>query len=603
MKDSCTVPLTGLICLLLALPLSAQKTPGGGRPSGGSGGLSGGKSSPNQIGNSRQPGFNSGRSIAHASDENPVEFQSETILVQVPVVVTDKSGTHVSGLNRTDFKVYENGSEKSIASFEEIEASHAALAAPPPRSGEFSNLSANGSAAHSITVIALDTINTPFLDQTYGRKQLVKYLAENVNSGQVFAVVAIGGRGTRIIHNLTTDPAELVKALNKLNGELPALQGVDIDVQAAASAGTDAAAGDLTAMASPEMVNTEDALQSFLVNGEAPIARLQQDRAVEITMRSFLDVAWLLSGIPGRKSLIWATAGFPFILDSPSAVPGGRLSALYERTMQALNDSQISVYPVDVRGLVNFSPISDASAHGPRGSAAMASSLAARSWLHTSTLDTLKDFADMTGGRAFYNTNDLAGSFRRAAEDSSSYYLLSYYLDTKNSKPGWRQLKVKVDKSKVEVRSRNGFLVTNATMNPELSKQSDMNSAFSSPFDSTGVPLTVQWKNMATDGEKKKVQFGLHVLPEGISTEGPANRIELEVGFVALPAKGGSPADQFDQTIQSTPKPETLAQIRGEGLTYNNNLELAAGQYVVRFVVRDNFSGKVGSVSAPLTVN
>lgn len=522
--------------------------------------------------------------------------------MQVPVVVTDKAGNHVAGLSRTDFEVLENGKTQKIASFEAIEASHAPLASVSvPGKGEFSNLGGNAEAPRTVTIIALDTINTPFLDQAYGRKQLVKFLAETVDSGQILSLVSIGSRGTKVIHGLTSDPAELIQALKKVNGELPGLQGVDIDTQAAAALGTDLPG---TANSGFSPGSTEVNLEDFVINGDATIARMQQDRAIEATMRAFLDIAWSVSGIPGKKAVLWATAGFPFFLDGPAAVPGGYLSVLYERTMQALNDAEISVYPVDVRGLVNFSPSADASrSGGAKGGSAFAQSLAARSWLQTSTLDALKDFAAMTGGRAFYNTNDLAASFRRAAEDSSSYYLLGYYLDTKNTKPGWRQLKVKVHQPGTEVRARSGFLVTNATVNPELSLKTDIGFALTSPFDSTGIPLTVRWRGMTSDGGKKKVQFGLHVAPEGVTLEGTRNQLNMEIAVVAVTQKSGAQADSFGQTIKAEPSQETVAKLKAEGLAYNNNLELPPGQYTVRFVVRDNLTGKLGSVSAPLTVD
>jgi len=196
-------------------------------------------------------------------------------------------------------------------------------------------------------VVALDTINTPFLDQAYGRTQLIKYLAENLDPGKAISLVAITGRGLRILHGLTADPSVLVQALKKLNGELPALQGVDIDVEAAAAASDSlsAAAGFNQAA----LGNAESSIQDFILNGDATIARMQQDRAIEITMRAFLNIAASLSGISGRKSLIWATGGFPFYIDSPAAVPGGYLSVLYERAMQSLNNAEVAVYQVDVR--------------------------------------------------------------------------------------------------------------------------------------------------------------------------------------------------------------------------------------------------------------
>jgi len=541
--------------------------------------------------------------IHHAYDEHRVEFTSETVLIQVPVVVTEQAGAHVRGLARDDFQLFEDGKLQKIAGFEEIEASRSPLPTSAPVKGEYSNLATTGEAPRTITVIALDTVNTPFLDQAYARKQLVKYLAENVQSDQVLGLVSITSKGLKILHGLTSDPSALVQALKKVNGEIPAMQGTDIDVQAAAASTDVTAPGPIITMG----VNSdpEQMLQDFILHGDATIARLQQDRAVEVTMRSFLNIAWSLSGVSGRKSVLWATGGFPFYLDQPSAVPAGYLGPLYEEMMQALNNAEISIYPVDVRGLVNYSSASDVN-YAPRGAAlqgsAFATSLAARSWLHNSTLDTLRDFADMTGGRAFYNSNDLAGGFHRAAEDSSCYYLLTYYLDTSNTKPGWRQLKVKVNRKGAEVRSRNGFFVTNATLNYAANRKTDIAFAVSSPFESTGVPIQVRWQKTTTSTDKSTVGFLLHVPPNGFTIDqGDKNKFDVDLLAVAI--KENTEADNVAQSLRGAMSSEMLAQVQTDGLTYSNSLLLAPGQYTVRFVVRDNLSGKVGSVTAPLTVN
>ncbi|HZQ70004.1 MAG TPA: VWA domain-containing protein [Terriglobales bacterium] len=538
--------------------------------------------------------------VAHAYEEGKVEFKSETVLVQVPMIVSDKAGTHVHGLGRADFTVLEDGKPQKIATFEEIEPSRAPLDLPKGKT-QFVNLAAAGDAPRSIVVFALDTVNTPYLDQYYGRKQLIEYLADHVASGQVLSLVLITSRGVKVIHDFTADPGELIKALQNVKGEIPTMQGVDVDVQAAAVVGRDlpdSAVASLNNIA--PRAQTQPALEDFLRNGEATLARMQQDQAIEHTMKAFLTIAWSLSGVPGKKSIIWATGGFPFFIDSPAAVPGGHLSLLYERAMQALNDAEISVYPVDVRGLVNYT-VSDLSSTG--GGSSYARSVAARAWLQDSTQEMLRDFAEMTGGRAFYNSNDLEKGYNRAVDDSSSYYVVGYYLDTSNTKPGWRKLKVKTGKPNLEVRARSGFFVTRATVDPDLTRQSDITYALSSPFDSTGIALTAKWRNTVAGGEKRKVNFGLLVPPDGILAQGSHNHVNLDVRIMALAKKDGKIADGVSETIEADMNADTLAKLRADGLAYNNLLELSPGEYVVRFVVRDNGTGKVGRVTAPLTVN
>jgi VWFA-related protein len=550
--------------------------------------------------------FPNKKSASHAEDEPSVVFKTETVLIQVPVVVNDKSGNHVLNLKKDDFQVLENGKEQKIETFEEVVASKSRLSAAKARPDEFSNLAvAQGEQPRSIALIVLDTVNTPFLDQTYARKELLKYLAHNLDSNQVFGLVVITSRGLRVVQGLTGDSKQLIEALNRVSSETPAMTAIDIDVQAAA------ATGDIPQLNPLAPLNQDmlAVLQDFVIRADAPEASFQQERAIETTMQAFLGIAWSLSGIPGKKSVIWATGGMPFYIDSPSAVPSGYLSSLYERTMATLNEANISVYPVDVRGLVNFMPGADASgsrmARDTRPTNVMRQ-ISNRSWLEFSTTDTLKEFAAMTGGRAFYNSNDISGSFKRAAEDSSSYYLLGYYLDTKNTKAGWRKLKVKLrEKNKengAEVLARGGFFVTNATVNPDTARKSDLEFAVVSPFDSTGLPVTVRWLGTSPDGNMKKVQFGLK-LPSNALKLGPNNLLTFDYIALAYTTKDGKKANSSGKTIQGNLAPERVAQFQQQGMGFKNELELGPGEYTVRFVVRDNVTGRVGSVSAPLTVN
>jgi len=518
------------------------------------------------------------------------------VLVQVPVVVVDKSGQHIRHLTKDQFQVLENGKEQKLATFEEVVAGDSNPLPPAPQ-GTFRNAGIEFHQPHAITVIAIDTVNTPFLDQATARRALAKFVADNLKPGQLVAMAVIGSKGMRVVQGLAADPAQLIKTLNRLSGELPAMQDVNTDVQVALATGSDALPG----------YNGFHVLSDFVSHGEVLAAQFAQERAIEVTMRSFLQIAWSLSGIPGRKSLIWATSGFPFYLGSPGMVPGGQLSTLYERAMEALNEAQIAVYPVDVRGLVSTSPGADS--RSAAGGAAYASNLQGRDWLQTSTIATLQEFAEMTGGRAFYNSNDLAEGFRRAVDDSASYYLLGYYLDTKNDKPGWRKLKVKVQEKNAVVRARNGFLVTNAAMNPQATKDLDLGFALNSPFEATGIPIWMQWQAGTREGplktgEKKKVVFDLHFPGDIIATQGDQNEIEIDV-FAVIATNGAKRTigDPIRHTMKATLSPEALAKVRVQGLKYSSDLPLPSGSYEVRFVVRDNVSGKVGSISAPLTVN
>jgi VWFA-related protein len=590
-----------LFTLLLFSVQAAAQGHGGGRGTGTTSpsGNYGGSSSAN--GNSRS-NIPEAVPMDSADKEGKIEFRSQTILVQVPVVVTDKYGSHMRGLKREDFRIFENGKEQKVSTFEEIVSTNAQFPVAAAKPGEFSNLTLSEQQPRTVTVIALDTVNTPFLDQYTGRRELVKYLAESLDSGQVLALMIITSHGLKIVQGLTGDSTKLLEVLKKVSGETPAMQNIGIDAQAEANAG-DMSPISMSSFGSDPAA----AMDAFIEHGDAIYSQFQQQNAIETTMNAFLGIAWSLSGVPGRKSLIWATGGFPFTISSPAAVPGGYLSTLYERTMEALTAAQISVYPVDVRGLVSTSPLGDARQSHANTGAALGRQISNRSWLQQNKIDTLNEFAEMTGGKAFYNTNDLASSFKRAADDASSYYLAGYYLDTHNDHAGWRKLKVEIDKKDTEVRARKGFFVTNATIHAEMTRNSDLNYALTSPIEGTGIPLTVTWLGSSGDGAKKIAQFLVRIPPNSVSIEGTGGQNHLNFDFAAAAyannSKDGKPALTTGKTITAPLSDAQMETLRAKGGGFTNSLELSPGQYAVRVVIRDNLTGKVGSVTAPLTVN
>jgi VWFA-related protein len=584
--------------LLISFPAWAQGHGGGG----GGGGHASGASTPTRgaasIGNLNPMSMpTSFDNLPTADEEGKLEFRTESILVQVPVVVTDKSGNHVRGLTRDSFHVFESGKEQKLSVFEEVVTTNTKIPPVVTTPGEFQNLTLPPDQPHSVTVIALDTVNTPFLDQSYGRHELIKYLANSVESGQVMALMLMTSRGLKVVQGLTGDPAQLTQILKKASGELPAMQTVSQD------ATDNAAAGDFSdSLYTAITPNTDPtaAMEAFIQRGDAFYAQFQQQNAIETTLNSFLGIAYSLNGIPGRKSLIWATGSFPFALTTPATVPGGYLSTLYERTMQALDEAQISVYPIDMRGLVDYTEIS-------RRKAPTTQQMSNRSWYQQSTIDTLNEFAEMTGGKAYYNTNDLSGSFKRAADDASSYYLVGYYLDNHNNKAGWRTLKVKIDKTGVDVRHRQGFFVTNATVHREITRNTDLSNALVSPLEGTGIPITMKWLGVTGDGDKKKAEFIVQLAPGSVTLSGaPDNRVNFEyiVTAFAEKAKKDDAPKKFGQLFASSLPENQMATLRASGVRFKGALlDVAPGAYAVRLVVRDNISGKIGSVTAPLTVN
>jgi VWFA-related protein len=535
-------------------------------------------------------------------ENSEVKFTARTELVLIPTLVTDKSGNHITGLKKEDFTVLENGAEQKIATFEEITSDPHRLSRPK-NPNEFSNSMAGETSSRRITLLMLDLINTRFVDQVYARKDLLKYLTQSVDQREPTALYTLTRSGIHVVHDFTTDPRVLVAALHKVKGDSSQMVDSQEDVEAI----TGSASPDGSAGVDPSQVQTEaQQLQTMMEDSELNFQSFEQRVAITYTLEGMQQIAQALAGFPGRKSLIWASGGFPFsVSDSTMQLaPAGRdtlsdVLPLYEHTWQLLNDAQISLYPVDVKGL-QVVGLPSASVRNPGKNYGRN-----MTWRNLDTQGSFEVFASMTGGRAYFNSNDLVKGFREAVNDSAQYYMLGYYLDRSKTKSGWRKLAVKVKREHVDVRARSGFFVSNATVNPESTRNNDISTALQSPLDYTSLALMARWGAIEAGKEagKKRVNFQMRLAPETVLIDGADNNhVVLEFVALAKTPEGKQADHPVGMKVENHLTADKALEVRQKGVVYSGALEVAPGEYTVRFVVRDDLSGRVGSVSAPLKV-
>ncbi|MFZ3213905.1 MAG: VWA domain-containing protein [Terriglobales bacterium] len=447
------------------------------------------------------------RIVALAQDTKPPEpastLTARTELVLVPTLVREKSGAAITGLTKDDFTLQENGAEQKIAAFEEIKTSAVRQQRQALPAGEFSNYLVNAPVPRRVTIIVMDSINTQFSDRSYAREHILKFLGEIAGSNEPIALLQLHRGGVRVIHDFTTDPAVLAEALRRFQ------QGNEAPV-----ADTGESLPDPDAIAASLALNKESQrVVQLLRDMEQGFLATQRMLAAQVTLDGMQQIARAYAAIPGRKSLIWASGGFPFSIDDLSRLIAGEtplrpgylsdILPIYEKTWRALNDANIVLYPVDVRGLVTLGVGAErhVTATGLKRENMRIDSM------HMDTLATFNQFADMTGGKAYFNTNDLTHAFHDAVDDSVSYYMIGFYLAPDDRKPGWRKLQVKVKPQHAQVRSRSGFYVMPEEKDKAKSTQSDIALALSSPLDFTSVPLLARWKETTPNGDKKRAAF------------------------------------------------------------------------------------------------
>jgi VWFA-related protein len=505
-----------------------------------------------------------------------------TELVTVPVVVTDRSGAHMHGLKKEDFVLSEDGKEQAVASFEEIREPKI----PPSishRPNQFSNVLVQGEAPLPLTILVFDLVNTPSLEQAYAKQQILKFLGDSRSRNQLMSLFVISRDGVKVLHDFTTDMSALAASLGGVRRE-----------------------GQLVEQASQKEIPRDAPAIMFRmkreIEQEQRMESLERRVAITITLQSLQQIAHSCAGLPGRKALLWASSGFPFSVNELSQVINiagvkgdsvGDVYDLYQKTWRLLNQAQVALYPVDVRGLAN-STLPDMTIGKPNAEFSDHAT-----WMQIETIDTFRAFAQATGGRAFFNTNDLQAAFQSASNDNASYYLLSYYLVQRDKKPGWHKLGVKVHRDGVEVRARNGFFLEQGAK----TDASELQVALDSPLAYTAIPITGEWQQVTpAPGHKKKVTFQL-TMPANFAEIDEASGNHMLLQFVAVArTPAGEKAADTSKTMDGHLKPDSLAQVRTHGMDYRGALTLDPGEYTVHFAVQDRLSGRVGSVAAPLRV-
>ena len=547
-------------------------------------------------------------------DSTPLTFSSSAQYVLVPAVVLGKDGHPLRGLKKDDFRLFENGKEQKIASVEELTAIAAPIPIAKRSSGEFTNVGPQADTTpRRLIVIAFDALNTPFADRERAKRQLLTFLADNVDASNLYELAIIDFNGLHVIHDFTEDTPALMAALQRIKMKLTALDRLDraalTQPPALATAGgllpsasvsnSMNLAGSTDSGASKDTVaySHDEAMLAAISFAETSVAQSVQADAAAATLKAFQQLAQQLQGVPGRKSLIWISGGFPFSLDPNTAAVSEAVSfPAYQHTMQLLSNALIALYPVDARGLLTLygEPSITIRKDQARGNAMLGDESARQ----LDVLSTMRAFAEMTGGHAYINNNDTKTLISDASRDGESYYMLSYAVDKSNKRPGWRKISVKA--GDMPVRARTGYYLTQATLDPQGSAKLDIDTAIGSPLEYTGIPVKLVVEPPSSAAGKRKVSFAMQV-PPNIATVDAANNNHMFVEIAyAFRNEAGADAGHKRVSYNLNLNAAQLQAISSSGVGYNDSLELAPGTYDVRLVVRDNLNGRMGSVGTKL---
>jgi VWFA-related protein len=476
-------------------------------------------------------------------------------LVQVNVIVQDKDDNPVTDLTKDDFTLFDKGQQQQIAIFAQpnrapLPASSATISAPNFFSNRMQN---NSQGVNSVTVILMDAVNTRFHDLAYVRARVIAFVRSLTPQDQV-ALYLLTPSKLYALHDFTNDSEALVRSV------------------AGDSTNADAA----TKRANKLIIDAFAESNWFYKAGPLGV--------VENTSEAMRQIAKNVANIPGRKSLVWISGGFPLYIGEREPIDARAerydFSPMISATAKMLANADVAVYPVDARGLI-----------APEGG---------RGYI-LPHFDAMIMIAEGTGGHAYYNTNDISGSIRKAIDDSVSSYVLAYYPTNNNWDYGFRSIGVKIARKGLHLRYRTGYYAIPDSNDGSGMRDQLISNAIRSPIQMMDLGLEVRADASAiANGRELKVD--VHVDPAQMHFEKSGDRWTdaLDVVWAGMSADGRVLERDSDRvTLQ--PQQRAYDEIQHSGFSFTQHIRLGKDAVEMRLVVRDNGTGAIGSVNVPLT--
>ncbi len=508
-------------------------------------------------------------------------FRSQTEIVLVNVTAHDKNGNLVRDLKREDFTVLEDNKPQQVASFD-LENTDAMAAVDNSQI----ELLGNGSKAPKAPAPApAPTPNPAFKDRRLmifffdlssmepdeterAVTSAQNYVDKQMAPADLVAVVSLGN-SLSINQDFTSDKTLLTKALTALNPS--AGQGFE-----EGTTGT--------------TEGTADSANSFTAD-DTEYNIFNTDRRLE-ALRSLADQ---LAKVDQKKSLIYFSSG----MDRTGIENQSELRSAINAAVRA----NLSIYTTDSRGLQAIVPGGEAQSASLRGTSPFSGQAQLNSYnSNFTTQETLVTLAGDTGGRAFLDTNDFSQLFKGVQQDTSSYYILGYHSNNPARDGRYRKITVRVNRPGIKLDFRRGYYApADFKHSTQDDRESQLEQELSSDLPTTDLPVYLSTGYFRLGDNRFYVPVSLVVPGKEIpfTRKSDQDKATLDVlGVVLDPGK--RPVSQIRDTVKLSLNTSELVQRKN--VQYGNGFVLPPGSYHLKFVVRENETGRIGSFETDLTI-
>ena len=508
-------------------------------------------------------------------------FHAETELVLVNVTVRDKSGRFVRGLKQANFTVLEDNKPQKVVSFD-IENTDAvavqdlAQAKPLPEAEQSANPATANSLAGAdgafkdrrLIVLFFDLSGMEPEEIDRAVTSAVRYVDTQMAPADVVAIVSLGS-SLLVNQDFTTDHALLKKELLAFN--TGGGQGFE-----EGSTGT--------------TEGTPDTGQSFTAD-DTEFNIFNTDRRLE----AIRSVAEKLSHVQQKKSLIYFSSG----MDRTGIENQSELRAATNAAVR----SNLAIYTMDMRGLQAIVAGGEAQNASLRGvSAYSGQSMMNALNSNFTTQETLVTLASDTGGRAFLDSNDFSKVFQGVQDDTSTYYLLGYHSTNPARDGHYRHITVKINVPGTKIDYRRGYYApADYQHSTKDDKERQLEEELASEMPATDLPLYLGAEYFRLDTNKFSVPISLVVPGSQIPFVRSSDRDKASLDVIGVVTdKDRRPAS----TIRDTAKlaVDTSTEVKKKNVQYNTSLTLPSGTYHLKFVVRENQTGRMGSFETDFNI-
>jgi VWFA-related protein len=521
------------------------------------------------------------------ASKSPTQFQTTTQLVVVNVAAKTKTGEPITGLKLGDFTVTEDGKPQLIKIFEYQQMEDAPLAPPvlTPRAAETpTGAAVKAAVAPSITpakpgeikykdrrllVLFFDQAGMPVADQLRSQQAALKYLNTQITQSDLVAVMTYT-TDLDVLQDFTDDRDRLIKVVKGLSlGDVGMSNG---------STGSDAE-GDTGA------AYTQDDSEFNIFNTDRKLAALES--AVK-----------MLGGLSEKKALVYFASGMN--------LTGIDNQAQLRATVNAAIRGNVAFYPVDARGLVAQAPLGDAT-QASQGGQGMYSGSSMRSAQSTfqAQQETLYTLASDTGGKALLDNNDLAAGIVQAQHDIGSYYILGYYSTNTALDGRYRRIKVQIARNLVaKLDYRSGYFAGKEFKqftSSDRERQLQEALMLGDPVTDLTLALEINYFRQAKDRYFVPLSVKIPGSDIELARRGGAESTRLDFIGEIRDSKGvlaGTVRD--DITVKL--KGENSGQLAKKNLEYDTGFTLQPGTYSLKFLARENETGKMGTFETRFVV-